>query len=135
MNKSDKTKTIKITRIYAEQGKSLFGELEIETKLADIAPPAPQMDLSAWFPASQFQLMLQPPGWTSEWHYAPKRFLFCVLSGEFGAEVSSGERRQFPAGALVLVEDKPGQGHRSWVVGNRDLATAVVELTDDAMLK
>jgi hypothetical protein len=34
MNTSDKTKAIKITRIYAEQGKSLFGELEIETKLA-----------------------------------------------------------------------------------------------------
>jgi hypothetical protein len=135
MNMSDKTKPIKITRIYAEQGKSLFGELEIETKLADIAPPAPQMGLSAWFPAAQFQLMSQPPGWVGEWHYAPKRFLFCVLAGEFGAEVSSGERRQFPAGELVLVEDKPGQGHRSWVVGNTNLVTAVIELPDNALLK
>jgi len=135
MEKSGKTKTIKITRIYAEQGKSLFGELEVETKLADIAPPAPQMDLSAWFPAAQCQLMLQPPGWVGEWHYAPKRFLFCVLAGEFGAEVSSGERRQFPTGELVLVEDKPGQGHRSWVVGNVDLLTAVIQLTDDAQVK
>ena len=130
-----KAKTIKITRVYAEQGKSLFGELEIETKLGDLAPPAPQMGISAWFPAAQCQLTLQSPGWVGEWHYAPKRFLFCVLAGEFGVEVSSGERRQFSIGELVLVEDKPGQGHRSWVVGNTDLATAVVQLADDALLK
>jgi hypothetical protein len=130
-----KAKTIKITRVYAEQGKSLFGELEIETKLGDLAPPAPQMGISAWFPAAQCQLTLQSPGWVGEWHYAPKRFLFCVLAGEFGVEVSSGERRQFSTGELVLVEDKPGQGHRSWVVGNTDLATAVIQLADDALLK
>jgi len=130
-----KAKTIKITRVYAEQGKSLFGELEIETKLGDLAPPAPQMGISAWFPAAQCQLTLQSPGWVGEWHYAPKRFLFCVLAGEFGVEVSSGERRQFSIGKLVLVEDKPGQGHRSWVVGNTDLATAVIQLADDALLK
>ena len=130
-----KAKTIKITRVYAEQGKSLFGELEIETKLGDLAPPAPQMGISAWFPAAQCQLTLQSPGWVGEWHYAPKRFLFCVLAGEFGVEVSSGERRQFSTGELVLVEDKPGQGHRSWVVGNTDLATAVIQLADDAPLK
>jgi hypothetical protein len=123
-----KAKTIKITRVYAEQGKSLFGELEIETKLGDLAPPAPQMGISAWFPAAQCQLTLQSPGWVGEWHYAPNRFLF-------GVEVSSGERRQFSTGELVLVEDKPGQGHRSWVVGNTDLATAVIQLADDALLK
>jgi len=135
MNTIDKTKTIRITRIYAEQGKSLFGELEIETKLADLAPPAPPLGLSAWFPAAQFQLMSQPPGWVGEWHYPPKRFLFCVLAGEFGVEVSSGERRQFSVGELLLVEDKPGQGHRSWVVGNTNLVTAVIQLADNALLK
>ena len=132
---SNKANTIKITRIYAEQGKSLFGELEIETKLGDLAPPAPQMGISAWFPAAQCQLTLQSPGWVGEWHYAPKRFLFCVLAGEFGVEVSSGERRQFSIGELVLVEDKPGQGHRSWMVGDTNLMTAVVQLADNALLQ
>jgi len=49
--------------------------------------------------------------------------------------VSSGERRQFPAGELVLVEDKPGQGHRGWVVGDGALRTAVIELADNAQVK
>jgi hypothetical protein len=79
--------------------------------------------------------MSQPPGWVGEWHHPPNRFLFCVLAGEFGVEVSSGERPQFPAGELVLAEDKPGQGHRSWVVGNTNLVTAVVQLSDNALVK
>jgi len=57
------------------------------------------------------------------------------LSGEFGVEVSCGERRRLPAGKLVLVEDKPGQGHRSWVVGDVTLRTAVIELADNAQVK
>jgi hypothetical protein len=135
MNRSNKTNTIEITRIYAEQGKSHFGELELETKLVDSAPHAPQTNLSAWFPAEQFQLMSQPPGWAGGWHYAPKRFLFCILAGEFGVEVSNGQRRQFGAGERVLVEDRTGQGHRGWVVGNADLLTAVVQLSDNALVK
>jgi mannose-6-phosphate isomerase-like protein (cupin superfamily) len=134
MNESNKTRTIKIIRLYAEQGKSFFGELEIEAKSAGSAPPPPQMNLSAWFPTEQVQLMLQPPGWAAGWHYAPKRFLFCILAGEFGVEVSNGQR-QFRAGELVLVEDRSGQGHRGWVVGNADLLTAVVQLSDNALVK
>ena len=135
MDQSSKTKTIKITRIYAEQGKSHFEAVEIETTLAGFAPPAPPMSLSAWFPGEQVQLMSQPPGWAGGWHPAPKRFLFCILAGEFGVEVSNDERRQFGAGELVLVEDRSGQGHRGWVVGNADLLTAVVQLPDTALVK
>jgi len=135
MNESNKLQTIKVTRIYAEQGKSHFEELEIETKLAGPAPPPPQMNLSAWFPAEQIQLMLQPPGWAGGWHCAPKRFMFCILAGEFGVEVSNGKRRQFGAGELVLVEDRSGEGHRGWVVGNLELVTAVVQLSDNALVK
>ena len=134
MNESNKTKTIKITRIYTEQEKSFFGDLEIETTLADFPPPAPPMNLSAWFSAAQCQLMLQPPGWVAGWHYAPKRLLFCILAGEFGVAVSNGQR-QFRAGELILVEDTSGQGHRGWVVGNVDLLTAVVQLADSTLVK
>ena len=104
-----KEKPIKITRVYAEQGKRLFGELETERK-SDFAPPPPLIS-SPWFPAGQRQRMTQPPGGVGEWHFAPRRFLFCILSGGFGVE--SGERREFPAGELVLVEDKPGGGGES----------------------
>jgi hypothetical protein len=135
MSEINKTKTIKITRIHAEQGKSHFEALELGTTLAGFAPPAPPINLSAWFPAEQVQLMVQPPGWEAGWHPAPKRFLFCILAGEFGVEVSNGERRQFGAGEVVLVEDRSGQGHRGWVASNAQLLTAVVQLPDNALVK
>ena len=68
-------------------------------------------------------------------HPAPKRLLFLVLAGEAGIEVSNGERRQFTAGAHFLCEDYPGQGHRSWVVGNADLLMAIVQLPDNVSVK
>jgi hypothetical protein len=127
--------TIKVTHIYAKDGKSHFEDLHIETKSAAFAPPSPPLDQTAWFSAKKCQVVVQPPGWVGEWHCAPARLLFCVLAGGFGVEVSNGERREFPAGDLVLVNDKPGQGHRSWASGNAPLVTAVIELADDALLK
>jgi len=135
MSESSTTRTIRITRIYTEQGASHIEELELETTLAGPAPPPPQMYLSAGFPAGQVQLLLQPPGWEAGWHPAPKRLLFCILAGEFGVEVSKGMRRQFKAGEMILVEDRSGEGHRGWVVGNAHLLTAVVQLSDDALVK
>ncbi|HTP34419.1 MAG TPA: hypothetical protein VMJ75_19715 [Candidatus Acidoferrales bacterium] len=131
----DKGQTIKITRVYAEQGKSLFGEVEVATKAVDFAPPAPPCNISAGIPAAQFELWLQPPGWVGEWHCAPARLLFCIQAGEMGIEVSNGERRQFSDGAMVLVEDKPGQGHRSWVVGNVPARVVIIQLPEYALLK
>jgi hypothetical protein len=61
--------------------------------------------------------------------------LFLVLAGEAGIEVSTGERRQFTAGAHFFVDDDPGQGHRSWVVGDADLLMAIVQLKDNVPLK
>jgi hypothetical protein len=135
MSASNKTKTIRITRIYAERGQSHFEDVELETKLAGGAPPAPPLKMSAGFPSEQCQFLLQPPGWEAGWHSAPKRLLFCILTGEFGVEVANGERRQFKAGEMILVEDRSGQGHRGWVVGDAELLTAVVQLADNALVK
>jgi len=135
MTESNTPRNIRITRVYAEHGKSHFEELELETKLTGPAPPPPQLRLSASFPSEQVQLLVQPPGWEAGWHPAPKRLLFCILAGEFGVEVSNGKRRQFKAGEIVLVEDRSGQGHRGWVVGDADLLTAVVQLSDSALVK
>jgi len=132
---SNKPKPIKITRVYAENGKSLFGELEIEIESLDFAPPAPPLNRSPWFPAARCFLWVQPPGWVGEWHCPPARLIFSILTGTFGVEVSSGERREFSAGEVALFEDNPGQGHRSWVVGNTEARVMVVQVADTALLK
>lgn len=63
------------------------------------------------------------------------RVLFCILAGGFGVEIGTGERREFPAGTMVLAEDTTGEGHRSWTVGDVGLLTAVIQVPDDALLK
>jgi hypothetical protein len=63
MSKSNKAATIKLTHVYAAQGKSYFGELELETKVQEFAPPAPPNNLSEWMSAEQCRFISQPAGW------------------------------------------------------------------------
>ena len=48
-----------------------------------------------------------------DWHCAPQRQLIVLLDGEIEVEVTSGERRRFRGGDVVLVEDTTGTGHRT----------------------
>jgi hypothetical protein len=45
-------------------------------------------------------------------------------------QTSNGEVRRFGPGDVVLLEDTTGKGHRSRVVGDRDVLGAVVQLED-----
>jgi len=135
MNTNDKPMTIKMTRIYAENGKSRYGEVELGILTQEFAPPSPPINQSARFPAQNIQYLVEQPGWTGDWHCAPARLLFFVLAGACWQEVSNGERREFKVGDFVLLEDKGSQGHRSGVIGNDALLLAVVQLADTAEFK
>ena len=50
--------SIKLTHIYAAEGKSHFGQLELETKMQEFAPPAPPSNLSEWLTAEQCRFVL-----------------------------------------------------------------------------
>jgi hypothetical protein len=135
MNTNDKPMTIKMTRIYAENGKSHYGEVEIAISTHEFAPPSPPINQSARFPAQNIQYLIEQPGWTGDWHPAPARLLFIVLAGACWQEVSNGERREFKPGDFCLVDDKGSQGHRSGTIGNDALMFAVVQLADTVEFK
>jgi len=135
MNPNDKPMTIKMTRIYAENGKSHYGQVELGTSAKEFAPPSPPINSSARFPAQNFQYLFQRPGWVGDLHCAPARLLFFVMAGACWTEVSNGERREFKLGDSFLVEDKGSEGHRSGVLGNDALLFAVVQLADTAEFK
>jgi hypothetical protein len=50
------------------------------------------------------------------------------LAGHVEGETSDGARRTIGPGAIVLLEDTEGKGHRSRVVGDREVVIAVVQL-------
>lgn len=120
------------SRLYADRdGESHFEDGELPLSAVDFAPPAPPLCLSELRPAARFALFGMPAGWVGDFHPAPRRQFFFILSGRIDVRASDGELRRFPAGSVLLMEDTTGRGHASWSVGGDALA-AVVQLPEQA---
>lgn len=62
-------------------------------------------------------------------HPAPRKQYLLVLQGTLQIEVSTGEKRQFSPGSILLVADIAGtRGHKSSVIGTKDVFAAVMPL-------
>ncbi len=48
------------------------------------------------------------PDYDYDWHGAPRRQVIVLLDGEIEVAVTSGEKRRFTGGDVVLVEDTTG---------------------------
>ncbi len=123
---------MKYTLLYADEaGESHFRDVDIDLETMDFAPPAPPINLSPYNSATRYAFCVFPSGWYGDWHPAPHKQIFFILSGESEARVSDGEVRQFGPGSVLLVEDTWGKGHVSRVVGEDDMVVAVVQLPKD----
>jgi len=95
-------------------GGSQFEELEIDlTDAGEIGR------LSEPFAASSVVFRENDPSYDYDWHCAPRRQLIVLLDGEIEVEVTSGEKRRFTGGDVLLVEDTTGTGHRTRTIGDR----------------
>ena len=120
---------MKYTRIFTDgKGETHLEDVEINLEFDQYAPPAPPFMVSELRPATHYGFSLFPFGWVGDWHPAPRRQFFLILSGEVECTVSDGERRVFGPGSVVLVEDTSGKGHASKVVGSKDVVAAMVVL-------
>ncbi len=100
---------MQITRVVATaSGGSDFAEVDIS--LADGGEIG---RLSEPWPANSIIFRENDPGYDYDWHCAPQRQLIVMLDGEIEVEVTSGEKRRFKGGDVLLVEDTTGSGHRS----------------------
>jgi mannose-6-phosphate isomerase-like protein (cupin superfamily) len=90
--------------------------------------PTPSIYVSRFTPATQFGVLVLPPRWDGGLHPTPNRQAFFVLSGVSEVELSSGERRRFAAGQMLVGEDTTGKGHYTRVVGDEQLVLATVHL-------
>ncbi|MFC1683169.1 cupin domain-containing protein [Candidatus Zixiibacteriota bacterium] len=122
---------VKYTRVFADSaGESHIEDLEMVLTATDFAPPAPPLNLSQFIPATTLNFLSAPPGWSGDWHPAPRRQMMLDLAGQVDGETSDGTRRRFGPGDVVLLEDTTGKGHRSRVVGDQEALIAVVQLED-----
>jgi hypothetical protein len=111
-------------------GASHFVDDQIDFFLADYAPPAPPISISEATPGGGVVFLSSPSGWFGDFHPAPRRQLMFLLSGELEVQVSDGETRRFGPGAVLLVEDTFGRGHRSRVIGAGRAYMAAIPITD-----
>ena len=115
---------MRITRVYAtEDGASAFDDVDVE--LDDAGPIG---RLSEWWPARDVAFRENDPDYDWDWHNAPARQLIILLDGEIEIEVTSGEKRAFRGGDVLLMEDVRGRGHRTRTTDGRSRRSIFVRL-------
>ena len=122
---------MKYARVYADsEGESHFEDVEVELKEVNYAPPAPALNLSELFPATQYAFLHQRAGWFGDWHPSPRRQILCLLAGKQEVETSNGEKRTFGSGDMVILADTTGKGHISRVIGSTDSMAVTIHLPE-----
>ncbi|MHB8644362.1 MAG: cupin domain-containing protein [Thermomicrobiales bacterium] len=117
------------TRLYADStGESHFEDLALDFQLIQYAPPTPDIYVSRFTPATQYGVLILPPGWDGGLHPVPNRQVYFVLNGVVEVELSGGETRRFAPGQMVVGEDTTGKGHHTRVVSEEELVLATVHL-------
>jgi hypothetical protein len=100
--------TFKVTRVYADtDGESRFDE--VFYPLTDRGPIGFLSD-KVMVKEILFRKVL--PGY-NDLHNAPQRQYVVLLDGGVEIETSTGEKRAFQSGEILLMEDTTGKGHRS----------------------
>ena len=117
----------KYSRVFTtESGASDIESVSVQFTMRDYAPPAPVLEVSATTSASSASFLRLARGWSGDWHPSPWRQWLFLLEGEIEFEVGSGKRLAASPGAVVLLEDTTGRGHRSRVVGQSAVVIAAV---------
>ena len=81
----------------------------------------PQSLFTPFFDAAQIGFLRLRPGYRSDWHPAPRKQFVMVLEGVMEVEAGDGTRREFRTGSVLLVTDTQGRGHRTNVLGDREV--------------
>lgn len=113
-----------LTRITVdEHGESHFQDDDVP--LTDAGPIGM---LSEPMPAHAVIFRENAPDYDYDWHLAPRRQLIVLLDGAIEIEVSSGARRTFRGGDILLVEDTWGKGHRTRTIDGKSRRSLFIAL-------
>ena len=115
---------MKLTRVYTTpEGGSAFEEIEVELRDAGAIGR-----LSEWIDADSVAFRENDPDYDYDWHCAPARQLIVLLDGAIEIEVTSGEKRAFRGGDVLLMEDTTGSGHRTRTTDGRSRRSIFIRL-------
>mmetsp|Transcript_3937 Transcript_3937/g.7843 ORF Transcript_3937/g.7843 Transcript_3937/m.7843 type:complete len:178 (+) Transcript_3937:61-594(+) len=78
------------------------------------------------------QFRTSPPGYSLDWHNAPRRQYVIQIQGVVEIEVGNGERATLGPGEILLAEDLIGFGHRTKVIGEQQRFYAILPIENDS---
>lgn len=115
---------MKVTRIFEDDnGDSQFEELDIPLRDAGEIG-----FLSENLPVATLQFRKVSPDYDYDFHRAPQRQYIVLLDGGVEIETSLGEKRQFPTGEILLVEDVSGKGHKTKNLEKKERTSLFIHL-------
>ena len=107
---------MKAIRVYdGNDGETHFEDVDLPTH----AVANGTYERTETLAAAETMFAIQPPGFFADWHPAPTRRIFMMVSGSAEVEVSDGEKRTLAQGDVVLFEDVTGKGHTMRVIGDQ----------------
>jgi quercetin dioxygenase-like cupin family protein len=109
-------------------GATHFRESAVGMTAGVYVPGIPLVDSAAPLPVTMLTFSRLEPGYTSDWHPAPRRQFVLLLSGGIEVTVSDGETRSCGPGSVVLVEDTIGAGHQTRALGSHECLFVTVAL-------
>ena len=99
----------RVTRVYSDaNGDSRFEDLQVPLQDAGAIGR-----MSEGLPASSIIFREVDADYDYHFHNAPQRQYLVLIDGAIEIETSLGEKRQFVAGDVLLLEDTEGKGHRT----------------------
>lgn len=114
---------MRITRLFdGADGRSQFNDDTLTLRAApgngsSAAASSSAEELLTTIPVAELRFLQLQPGWSREASPAPDERYLIVLNGVLDIEAGDGEMRRFGPGAVLLVTDTSGEGHRARVVG------------------
>jgi len=122
---------VSFTRIFADaDGVSHFEEMSMQLQQGFAVPPAEPL-FSAPFLAAEGTVWVGAPStWKGDVaHPSPQKQIFVTVRGEYQVTAGDGSSRQFPPGAVLLLEDTRGSGHSTKITSSEDVIVFAIRLS------
>jgi hypothetical protein len=102
-------KLLSFTRVFADAA----GDSRFEEMAVPLEEKGEIGSLSAAYPVEGLSFRTTEASYDYDFHLAPARQFIVLLDGEIEIGTSTGEKRTFRGGDVVLVEDTTGKGHQT----------------------
>jgi len=98
-----------VTRVYSDRN----GDTRFEDIFIPLADEGEIGNLSERIPATSVIFREVEPTYDYNFHNAPQKQYLILIDGVIEIETTLGEKRQFNAGDVLLLEDTGGKGHKT----------------------